>query len=175
MIMLLLFLSATLPAQDSTVYTAVAAGSFFTCALSREGAAYCWGFGHYGQLGNGDTASSQVPRPVRLPDSTRFTSLALGQYHACALGADSLAFCWGGNWGVPHATHREPMRPYFHFSARSIGGAAGRSGSGRWADRSSSPKRRRKPRNCANGRGLGSRSCVPARDCRRSSSRSIWA
>ena len=96
---LLLFLSAPLPAQDSTVYTAVAAGSFFTCALSREGAAYCWGFGRYGELGNGDTTSSQVPRPVRLPDSTRFTSLALGQYHACALGADSLAFCWGGNWG----------------------------------------------------------------------------
>lgn len=98
MVTLLLLLSATLPAQDSTVYTAVAAGGFFTCALSREGAAYCWGFGRYGQLGNGDTASSQVPRPVRQPDSTHFTSLALGRDHACALGADSLAYCWGVNW-----------------------------------------------------------------------------
>ena len=98
MVTLLLLHSATLPAQDSTVYTAVAAGGFFTCALSREGAAYCWGFGRYGQLGNGDTASSQVPRPVRQPDSTHFTSLALGRDHACALGADSLAYCWGVNW-----------------------------------------------------------------------------
>src|SRR2546429_10027468 len=96
---LLLFLSATLPAQDSTVYTAVAAGSFFTCALSREGAAYCWGFGRYGQLGNGDTTSSQVPRPVRQPDSTHFRSLAVGRDHACALRAGSLASWWGGDWG----------------------------------------------------------------------------
>src|SRR5947208_6187093 len=97
-IVFLVGLPAAALAEESLKFTIVAAGGWHTCAITTAGAAYCWGFGRYGQLGNGDTASSQVPRPVRQPDSTHFTSLALGRDHACALGADSLAYCWGVNW-----------------------------------------------------------------------------
>src|SRR5512132_2843120 len=38
---------------------------------------------------------------------------------------------WGGTWRAPHAWHRLPVNAYFHASARSAGGAAGTSGSGR--------------------------------------------
>jgi hypothetical protein len=37
----------------------------------------------------------------------------------------------GGSCGVPQAVHFEPTKPYFHAAARSIGGPAGRDGSGR--------------------------------------------
>jgi hypothetical protein len=37
----------------------------------------------------------------------------------------------GGSCGVPQLVHFEPMKPNFHVSERSIGGPAGRSGSGR--------------------------------------------
>lgn len=41
----------------------IAAGDYFTCALSGRGAVYCWGQGAAGQLGNGRKEYS--PRPVR--------------------------------------------------------------------------------------------------------------
>ena len=37
--------------------SAIAAGGFHACALMSDGAIRCWGFGGYGQLGYGDTAT----------------------------------------------------------------------------------------------------------------------
>ncbi len=84
------------PIPDSAAFTAVSAGGFFSCAITRQGAAYCWGHGRYGELGTGDTASSLVPRPVA--GGQRFVTVTAGRYHACGLTADSLAYCWGANW-----------------------------------------------------------------------------
>jgi alpha-tubulin suppressor-like RCC1 family protein len=43
---------------------ALAAGDYFTCALTTEGSAWCWGGGFGGQLGSGRKGAS--PRPVRV-------------------------------------------------------------------------------------------------------------
>jgi alpha-tubulin suppressor-like RCC1 family protein len=43
---------------------ALAAGDYFTCALSVDGSVWCWGSGSEGQLGTGRKDSS--PRPVRV-------------------------------------------------------------------------------------------------------------
>src|SRR5882672_8231554 len=56
--------SARFGRSDSLTFVAVSAGGVYTCAVTQRGAAYCWGFGRFGQLGNGDTASSSVPVPV---------------------------------------------------------------------------------------------------------------
>jgi alpha-tubulin suppressor-like RCC1 family protein len=37
---------------STTVLTQIAAGSSYACALDSTGAAYCWGLGTSGQLGN---------------------------------------------------------------------------------------------------------------------------
>jgi len=42
------------------------ANSDFVCGFTTAGRAYCWGWGVYGQLGNGDFAISTVPALVRL-------------------------------------------------------------------------------------------------------------
>jgi alpha-tubulin suppressor-like RCC1 family protein len=34
------------------------------CGVTTEGAAYCWGSGSDGQLGNGSTANQATPVPV---------------------------------------------------------------------------------------------------------------
>ena len=46
---------------------ALAAGDSFTCAITTDGSAWCWGNGTEGQLGTGRKNSSARPVRVRLP------------------------------------------------------------------------------------------------------------
>ncbi|MBX6364215.1 MAG: DnaJ domain-containing protein [Gemmatimonadetes bacterium] len=86
-------------------WRAIAAGGSHTCALAADGAAYCWGSNRSGQLG-----SPAVPRcrrdgvsypcavhPVAVEGGRRFTRIAAGAAHTCALTADGAAYCWGRN------------------------------------------------------------------------------
>src|SRR2546422_8900422 len=59
------------------------------------GAAYCWGDGGYGQLGNGSQNNSLVPVPV--VGGLAFTSLSARELHTCGIAADNRAYCWGWN------------------------------------------------------------------------------
>jgi alpha-tubulin suppressor-like RCC1 family protein len=89
-------------APGGIAFVAIGAGySDFTCALASSGAAYCWGFNAWGQLGNGDsTLSSQAtPTPVLAPQDVGWTTLTTGGSHACALTAGGTAYCWGNNEG----------------------------------------------------------------------------
>src|SRR5436309_2630622 len=91
-------LPAAALAQDSLKFTAVTAGGWHTCAITTAGAAYCWGYGRFGQLGNGDTGIQTVPAPVA--GGLRFTTVSAGRFHTCGLTTDSTAYCWGSNgWG----------------------------------------------------------------------------
>lgn len=62
----------------------------------------CWGFGDYGELGNGRFGTSQTPVPV---DIAGVRSVAPGVEHNCALLEDQSVKCWGrnryGQLGVP--------------------------------------------------------------------------
>jgi hypothetical protein len=84
---------------EGTRFAEVDAGVFHTCALTAEGAAYCWGDGRGGGLGTGDTLDRAVPVPVDvsgLPAGTRFASISAGRAETCALTPDGTAICWGG-------------------------------------------------------------------------------
>jgi alpha-tubulin suppressor-like RCC1 family protein len=45
-------------------FTYIKAGELFTCGVTSEGVAYCWGDNEYGQLGVGTTSGSNVPIKV---------------------------------------------------------------------------------------------------------------
>jgi alpha-tubulin suppressor-like RCC1 family protein len=73
------------------------------CALTSDGAIWCWGGGHYGQLGRGDTADGSFARPVLADATTPFSNAAevrIGWQTACARKTDGSVWCWGQNgWG----------------------------------------------------------------------------
>lgn len=67
------------------------------CALTVEGAAYCWGSNEYGQLGTGDGMLARSSTPVAVDQSTSgpFVSIAAGFGFTCAIDAADAAWCWG--------------------------------------------------------------------------------
>ena len=73
-------------------------GGSFACAVSNDGAVWCWGRNQSGVVGVApeETARSLVPVPVA--GLNRVVQLAAGHSHACAVTDEGRLFCWGGNY-----------------------------------------------------------------------------
>ena len=117
-------------------FTALAAGGDHTCGLTAAGAIYCWGSNSKGELGNSSTDlcdgtfyihCARSPILVYNEALPPFKAITAGLSHTCALGADSLAYCWGddsfgqlgtggGAAGIPVSTKGEQ-----HFMALAAG------------------------------------------------------
>jgi alpha-tubulin suppressor-like RCC1 family protein len=82
---------------DLTNVRAIAAGTYATYALGADGAVWSWGYGVYGQLGDGSYQSSDVPVPaIRLHD---VVAIAAGGSSAC-LSKPTVAYGQGyGGYG----------------------------------------------------------------------------
>ena len=66
----------------------------YTCGITTAGAAYCWGTGSNGVLGNGSTTSAQQT-PVAVSGGLSFALLSGSEHHICGLTASGAAHCWG--------------------------------------------------------------------------------
>jgi len=92
-----------------TTVTAIAAGGYDSLALTSAGAVFAWGYNTDGELGDGGTATSDVPVKVKLPAGTKVTALAAGGSltgvgvtdagpgHSLALTSAGAVFAWGYN------------------------------------------------------------------------------
>lgn len=80
-------------------FRAVRLGSSHSCALTRAGEVLCWGSNARGQLGDGSSTDHFVPTPIAAPAGRRFTTLAVGWNHSCAVDDRGQAYCWGDNSG----------------------------------------------------------------------------
>src|SRR5213075_2666578 len=100
--------NAGVPTLDDAVaddFIAVSAGSQHTCALIRDGAAYCWGSNEAAQLGVvADTVCPRDDRPipcemtpVAVSGGLKFRQISAGGLHTCALTLDGHVYCWGDN------------------------------------------------------------------------------
>jgi alpha-tubulin suppressor-like RCC1 family protein len=68
-------------------FVQLAAGGAYTCGLTNDGSAYCWGT----RLGGAEFA------PVAVATALKFSSIDAGTSHACALTSAGAAYCWGVN------------------------------------------------------------------------------
>ena len=89
--------SATVMGDMEWSFSQFTSNSGYTCALTNEGKAYCWGQGSSGRLGNNSTTDSRIPVAVQMPAGVSFQSIAAGNIHACALTTEGKAYCWGWN------------------------------------------------------------------------------
>lgn len=91
--------AGVIPSDANDIYT-------FTCGLTTEGAAYCWGANRQGALGTevalpscADNVAmfpcSNVPVPVA--GGLKFISLAAGREFACGVSRSRATYCWGAN------------------------------------------------------------------------------
>ena len=76
-------------------FAAVSAGGYHTCAVTADGAAYCWGSNSEGQLGDGCHIDADEPVPVL--GGLTFESVSAGQAHTCGITEHGAAYCWGNN------------------------------------------------------------------------------
>lgn len=78
-----------------TKFIAISAAYTHTCGLVSTGAAYCWGDGYYGQLGNDGTDNVTTPDSVHAPAGTKFIAISAGDAHTCGITSIGAAYCWG--------------------------------------------------------------------------------
>lgn len=84
-------------ALSTGLYGSLTSGGNFSCALTSEGAAKCWGYGSQFQLGNGTTTSSQSTPTSVTGLTSAMSSVDAGANHACAVTDAGAAKCWGQN------------------------------------------------------------------------------
>ncbi len=95
-------------------FSQLSLGSVYSCGLTVDGSAYCWGDNSTGQLGDGTRTSRIAPTIVsgglkftQIVASSGFGAASLaplpvpevqgGAGHTCALTAEGKAYCWGWN------------------------------------------------------------------------------
>jgi len=72
--------------------------SWNTCAIDKNGAAYCWGDNYYGMLGDGTTTNRTTPANV-YGLTSGIVSIQTGILNTCVLNSEGAVLCWGiGNY-----------------------------------------------------------------------------
>lgn len=68
-----------------------------SCAITDDGALYCWGANGYGQVGNGSPGGVvTTPTLIELPGGAAI-DVDAGAFHTCAVDEAGDAYCWGGD------------------------------------------------------------------------------
>jgi len=75
----------------------ISAGVLHTCGVTTSGAAFCWGWNRYGQIGDASRRDRIFPVRVDSPPPVGAGPVAVGGGHSCGLAAEGTAYCWGLN------------------------------------------------------------------------------
>src|SRR5690348_5785127 len=81
-------------------FKAISAGYDHVCALTLDGAAYCWGSSSFGKLGAAvGGLENIVDEPAPVTGGLTFISISAGFNHTCGVSQAGAAYCWGSDVG----------------------------------------------------------------------------
>jgi alpha-tubulin suppressor-like RCC1 family protein len=76
---------------------AIAMGNYHSLALKSDGTVWAWGANYLGQLGDGTTTASLVPKQISSIALSEVIAITAGYYHSLALKSDGTVWTWGKN------------------------------------------------------------------------------
>ena len=85
------------PVLPDIAWREVAVGQGHVCAISEDGALYCWGRNTDLELGIGSADPIQLRAPTRIGDASDWRSIAGSQHHTCGVREEGSLWCWGSN------------------------------------------------------------------------------
>ena len=89
---------------------AIGTGTFHACALLANGTVQCWGYGEWGNLGDGGTAQKTTPVAVASLGGTA-VALATGSTHNCVLMEAGGVRCWGSGGALGNGGSANQPKP----------------------------------------------------------------
>jgi alpha-tubulin suppressor-like RCC1 family protein/sugar lactone lactonase YvrE len=90
------YLTSSAPVVGGLNLRMVSVGGAHTCGVTTSGAGYCWGFGFWGQRGDGSFGRSRGA-PAAVAGGLDFSTISAGGRHTCGLTTQGKAYCWGQN------------------------------------------------------------------------------
>ncbi|MEZ4586987.1 MAG: hypothetical protein R2909_11340 [Gemmatimonadales bacterium] len=87
--------------SGGVLFSLLAVGDGYTCALTSGGEGYCWGRNEAGQLGDGTTTERTTPTLIVTPGipagQPAISGISAGSGFTCGLFIDQTVRCWGLN------------------------------------------------------------------------------
>lgn len=106
---------AALQVSGGHAWSRLTGSSYGGCGLTTAGAAWCWGAGDYGRLGDGSSGTvATIPVPVS--GGHVLTAIESREWRTCAVDQAGQVWCWGGGSAVP-----APVAGAAPFTAVTIG------------------------------------------------------
>ena len=105
--------------EGGIMFKSVSAGDYYTCGVGTSGDGYCWGYGYYGQLGNG--AFNNSTAPVKVTGGLSFVDVQAAPHEACGLTTDGKLYCWGSFVATPALV--QPNLVFTSFALGTEGGS----------------------------------------------------
>ncbi len=81
-------------------YKSITLGISYTCTISSEDKAYCWGLNDVNQLGDNTVTTRRTAVLVNqgaVPAGGTYKSISASRYTTCAIASDNRGYCWGKN------------------------------------------------------------------------------
>lgn len=106
--------------------TQVDCGGDYTCALMSDKTVRCWGVNDFGQLGIGESDTTETRHPVPVTGLLNVKRIAASaQAFVCAILADNTVQCWGQNHRGQLGTGEDPATVLKHGAPHAVNGLGG--------------------------------------------------